>query len=157
LEVEFYGIDGRELRRVKNKTIVEIIQPRVEEVFSLIAKELETLGWLEVIVPGGVILTGGGAQLKGLSEASMELLGVPSRLGLPQFENMEVIGTTDYISKLTFAAGISLLHYSQNPPLWGMSVNGRSHLGFDLTLGRKSRNGIGRKFQNFFEELFSYP
>ncbi len=152
-EVEFYGIDGRETRRVKKKTIVEIIQPRVEEIVTLIGKDLETAGWLEVIVPGGVIITGGGSLLRGLSDATTELLGVPSRLGLPQIESLEASG--DYLTNPAFATAVSLLHYSQHPPLWGVSANGKSRLGLDLGIGRKSRNGVGRRVQNFFEELFS--
>lgn len=152
-EVEFYGIDGREVRRVKKKTIVEIIQPRTEEIFSLIAKELDTAGWLEVIVPGGVILTGGGSQLRGLCEAATELLGVPARLGLPRSEDFAA--PNECLANAAFATAVALLYYSQNPPLWGVTTNGRSHLGLEFGLGRKTRHGLSRKVQNFLEELFS--
>ncbi|MBI2070271.1 MAG: cell division protein FtsA [Elusimicrobia bacterium] len=152
-EVEFHAIDGREIRRVKKRTLVEIIQPRIEEIFAMVAKELETSGWLEVIVPGGAILTGGGSQMRGLVEASMELLGVPSRIGLPQFQAVTVAG--ELTGNPSFATALSLLQFIQQPPLWTDKAGSRGRSGIDLGLGAKSRKGLTRKFTNFLEELFS--
>ncbi|MEK7287884.1 MAG: cell division protein FtsA [Elusimicrobiota bacterium] len=151
-DVEYQGIDGREIRRVKPRTIIEIVQPRVEEIFALVAKELEASGWLEVIVPGGVILAGGGSQMRGIVEASMELLGVPSRLGLPQLD--AVMAPNEILGNPAYATALSLLRFVHHPPLWVEKINGKGRLGFDFGRGR-SKNGLTRKLQHFLEELFS--
>ncbi|MBI4063900.1 MAG: cell division protein FtsA [Elusimicrobia bacterium] len=151
-EVEFHGIDGREIRRCKKKTIVDIIQPRIEEIFTMVAKELDTSGWLEVIVPGGVILTGGGSMLRGLIEASMELLGVPSRHGLAQLQT--VSAASEIASNPAFATALALLHFVQQPPLWSAKTNGKHRI-FEIGVGGRSKNGFSRKIQGFLEELFS--
>lgn len=151
-DVEYCGIDGREVRRIQKKTLVEIIQPRIEEMFGLIHKELEAAGWLEVIVPGGVILTGGGSLLRGLTEASMELLGVPSRLGLPQIEDFEA--PNEIALNPTYATAISALHFMRRPPFWGDRAFGSAR-SLEVNGGRKPASQVGRKLRNFFEELFS--
>lgn len=151
-DVEYPGLDGREIRRVKPKTIVDFIQPRVEEIFALVAKELETSGWLESIVPGGVILSGGGSQLRGTVEACMELLGVPARLGLPQFET--VASPSEILSSPAYSTALSLLRFVHHPPLWVEKINGKGRFGLEFGHGR-SKSGLSRRLQNFFEELFS--
>ncbi|MBI4368882.1 MAG: cell division protein FtsA [Elusimicrobia bacterium] len=153
-EVEFPAIDGREMRRAKKKQILEIVQPRVEEIFAMAAKDLEAAGWLDAIVPGGAILVGGGSRLRGLAEASQELFGVPSRLGLPQIG--DALAPEEFLNNPTFTTALSLLHFVQHPPLWGEKANGKRRRSLDNgMLGAKSRNGLTRKMQSFFEEIFS--
>ncbi|MEK6544279.1 MAG: cell division protein FtsA [Elusimicrobiota bacterium] len=152
-DIEYFGIDGREIKRIKKKTLVEVIQPRVEEMFTLIHKDLETAGWLDTIVPGGIILTGGGSLLRGLTEASMELMGVPSRLGLPQLEDFE--SPNEIVLNPTYATAIAGLHFFRRPPLWGDRSFSGGRGSTDAIIGRKSRNGVGRKIRDFIEELFS--
>ncbi|MBI4669211.1 MAG: cell division protein FtsA, partial [Elusimicrobia bacterium] len=124
-EVEYHGIDGREVRRAKKRAIIEILQPRLEEIFVMIQKDLETSGLLEVIVPGGVIVTGGGSQLRGIIEASTELLNVPSRLGLPQLEG--IMTPADIASNPSYATVLALVRFAHQPPLWHDKTNGRNH------------------------------
>lgn len=83
-EVAYVGIDGRTQQTVKAKTLVSIIQPRIEEIFTLVRDEVQKSGLEELVVPGGAVLTGGGALLKGMPEAAAQCLEMPVRLGLPR-------------------------------------------------------------------------
>ena len=77
-------MDGRTPRRLKRTAIFDYIAPRVEEIFTLISEELQRSNYADHVAGGGVILTGGGAQLKGVAQAAEQILDLPVRMGLPQ-------------------------------------------------------------------------
>jgi cell division protein FtsA len=58
-DIECHGIDGRTPMRVKTSTMMGIILPRVEEIFSIVAEDLQNSSYADVVAPGGAILTGG--------------------------------------------------------------------------------------------------
>ncbi len=106
-EIEFVGVDGRTVRKTNTKFLSEIIAPRVEEIFETINNEIQNANFFDVIVPGGVIITGGGSLLSGIDRACEEVLGISSRLGVCQ----GVKGPQDIISNPSFATAIGLLKY----------------------------------------------
>jgi len=106
-EVEFMGVDGRTLRKVTRKYLSEIIAPRLEEIFDKISNELQSSPYADVIVPGGIILTGGGASLEGATIAAEKILGVSTRLGLPQ----GVTGANNIVADPSYATDLGLLKY----------------------------------------------
>jgi len=65
------------------KNLVDIIEPRVSEIFDLIQKELKKIGRQELL-PGGVILTGGGAKLSKIKELAKQQLKLPCSIGSPK-------------------------------------------------------------------------
>lgn len=65
------------------KDIVDIIEPRVSEIFDLIQKELKKAGRQELL-PGGVVLTGGGAKLPKIKELAKQQLKLPCAIGSPK-------------------------------------------------------------------------
>ena len=65
------------------KTLVNIIEPRVSEIFELIQKELKKIGRQELL-PGGIVLTGGGAKLPKIKDLARQHLMLPCELGVPQ-------------------------------------------------------------------------
>ena len=65
------------------KQLVDIIGPRVIELLDLMQKELKKIGRQELL-PGGVILTGGGAKLPHIKELAKEVLGLPCDIGVPK-------------------------------------------------------------------------
>jgi len=125
-EIEFTGVDGRTVRKTSVKFLSEIIAPRVEEIFEKINEVVQDANFSDVIVPGGVIITGGGSLLGGILTASEQVLGVSSRLGICH----SVRGPQEIVSNPSFATAIGLLKYrpslesSQRPlfirriPLW---------------------------------------
>lgn len=62
------------------KALVDIIEPRVSEIFDQVAKELKKIGKQELL-PGGVVLTGGGAKLPKIKELAREMLKLPCEIG----------------------------------------------------------------------------
>ncbi|MFA5138913.1 MAG: cell division protein FtsA [Elusimicrobiota bacterium] len=82
VEIEFKGVDGRTAHRVKNSTLMNIILPRVEEMFTYVGEEVQNSNFADLVVPGGAIVSGGGAMLKGMTDAVEAVLSMPARLGL---------------------------------------------------------------------------
>ncbi|MBI4385912.1 MAG: cell division protein FtsA, partial [Elusimicrobia bacterium] len=76
-EVRFVGIDGRKTHTVKTSTLMGIILPRVEQIFTVIGEEVANSNFGDLIVPIGGVLTGGGALLRGLPEAAEQILSMP--------------------------------------------------------------------------------
>ncbi len=81
-EIEVPGVGGHLARRVPRRVLSDIVEPRVEEIFAVIRKRIEDSGLLEQL-SAGVVLTGGGALLSGMTEVAEEILGMPVRLGTP--------------------------------------------------------------------------
>ena len=105
--VEISDIDGENKHTVSKKYLVDIIEPRVSEIFSLVRNEVIKSGCYESI-PGGVIITGGSSLLPGILEISEEVLNLPSRLGKPHYEGE----LADMLNDPSYSAAIGLLNYA---------------------------------------------
>lgn len=93
---------------LSKRTIVEgIMAPRMKEMFSLVAKELQKNNLLSVI-PAGIVLSGGGAETVGIIEVAKRTLNLPARVGRP----VELKGLIDDIQKPSYATAIGLLLYA---------------------------------------------
>jgi len=80
--LEVPSVGGRKARVLSRQILCEIIQPRVEEMFSMVAEELGRSGF-ERALHAGVVLTGGGAMLEGITEIAEDALDCPVRRGSP--------------------------------------------------------------------------
>ena len=76
------GVGGRAPLEIDSKLLAQIIQPRMEEIFEIAALEIKRSGYSRHL-SGGVVLTGGGALIKGTSELAREVLGMPVKIGIP--------------------------------------------------------------------------
>jgi len=76
-------IDGEEPLVFSRKTLTEIIEARVSEIFALVNKELKKVA-AHIMLPAGVVLTGGGAKLPGIRELAKKELKLPCRIGTPR-------------------------------------------------------------------------
>ena len=74
------GIAGRTPREVSRNVLATIIEPRMEEIFSLVAKELRSSG-VGGVITGGIMLTGGGSLLPGTVDLAESIFDLPARLG----------------------------------------------------------------------------
>ena len=105
------GVAGRESKEVSRSVLASIIEPRVEEIFSLVARELKK-GHLTEMLSAGVIITGGAAQLEGSLELAEQIFDLPAKLGTPlQFENSAQITPGP-----AFSTGVGLIHYAMVRP-----------------------------------------
>lgn len=106
-DVEYTNVDGRTVNKIRRSTLVEIIQPRVEELFNLVNDELKNSGYVDYIAPGGVVMTGGGSKLQGMVAAAEQVLSLPTRLGIPQGIN----GPESIIGDLSYATALGLINF----------------------------------------------
>ncbi|MDK2820685.1 MAG: cell division protein FtsA [Clostridia bacterium] len=104
--IEIQSIGGKEKREVSKKILASIIEPRLEEIFVLIRQEIAA-SQFQGLLPGGVILTGGGAQLEGITQLGTEILDMPVRLGLPEGTR----GLSDMVSSPAYATAVGLVKY----------------------------------------------
>jgi cell division protein FtsA len=101
------GVAGRESKEVSRSVLASIIEPRMEEIFSLVARELKK-GHFSGTLAAGVILTGGASQLAGTAELAEQIFDLPAKLGTPfNFENH-----LDMNPGPAYATGVGLIHYS---------------------------------------------
>src|SRR5438132_4790595 len=82
--IEVPGVGERGPRELSRQTLAEVIEPRVEELYSLIQRELRTSG-LEELLSSGIVVTGGSAQMKGMVKLGEEVFHMPVRVGVAQY------------------------------------------------------------------------
>src|SRR6185369_3936909 len=75
------GIGGRPPLEVDKRLLAQIIQPRMEEIFEIAAMEIKRSGYSRHL-SAGIVLTGGGALIKGAAERAREALGMPLKIGI---------------------------------------------------------------------------
>ena len=107
-DLESLGIN--EIKKVSKKTLTEgIIKPRLNEIFSMVKIALDREG-LAARVPAGAVITGGGAETVGASEAARRMLSLPVRIGIPK----GVGGLIDDVMNPTFAVAIGFILHSSD-------------------------------------------
>ncbi|MDP2837671.1 MAG: cell division protein FtsA [Candidatus Moranbacteria bacterium] len=108
-EIDLGMIDSQEEGMVSQHHVVEIIEARLEEIFSFVNTELKNIG-REGLLPGGVVLTGGGALLPGAVELAKNILRLPAQIGYPK----PLGGILDQVDNPQFATAIGLILLSQS-------------------------------------------
>jgi cell division protein FtsA len=105
-EIEVPGVGGHAPRKVARRVLGDIVEPRVEELFSEVRRRIEESGLIDHL-SAGMVLTGGAVQMEGIVEAAEEILGMPVRLGVP----VGVKGIVQLIQGPQWATGVGLVHY----------------------------------------------
>jgi cell division protein FtsA len=104
--IEVPGVGGRKPRIVSRRLLAEIIEPRVEEIFSLIQREVMKSGYQELL-SGGAVITGGSTLLEGMPELAEFVFEMPVKRGIP----LGLGGLRDVVNSPKFATGVGLLKY----------------------------------------------
>lgn len=104
--IEVPAVGGRKAREVSRATLTKIIEPRVEEIYSLVAQEILNSGYKHLLSTG-VVITGGSSLLDGSPELAEFILELPVRRGAPQ----GVGGLTDVVSSPIYSTAVGLLLY----------------------------------------------
>jgi len=99
-------VAGKAAGSVSRQILCEIIEPRLDEIFELIQKEIAKSGY-ESSLASGVVMTGGSLLLCGAIEMAERSLDMPVRLGVPK----HVGGLVDIISSPIYATGVGLVLY----------------------------------------------
>ena len=111
-EIDLSQIDSQEDGAVSHFHVVEIIEARLEEIFSLINKELKSVGKAGLL-PAGVVLTGGGAKLPRIVTFAKESLGLPAQIGFP----VRLGGILDKVDDPSFATAVGLILWQKENDL----------------------------------------
>ncbi|HYL90364.1 MAG TPA: cell division protein FtsA [Burkholderiales bacterium] len=102
--LEVPGIGERGARSLSRQTLSEVIEPRVEELYSLVQQVLRESGF-EELLSSGVVLTGGSAVMRGMVELGEEIFHMPVRIGVPRYAG----GLADVVRAPRYATAVGLL------------------------------------------------
>jgi|TARA_B110001454_G_scaffold15612_2_gene14009 cell division protein FtsA len=109
------SVGERPARDLSRMALAEVVEPRYDELFTLIQAELRRSGY-EELVAAGIVLTGGTSKMEGVVELAEEIFHMPVRLAKP----IGVTGLTDVINNPIYATAVGLLLYAamqQNDPI----------------------------------------
>ncbi|WP_020394259.1 cell division protein FtsA [Thiolinea disciformis] len=104
--IEVPGVGEREARSLSTQTLASVIEPRYEELFALVLKELQRSGFEERI-GAGIVLTGGTSKMKGVVELAEEVFHMPVRVGMPR----DIGGLRGEVENPIHSTGVGLLLY----------------------------------------------
>ncbi|HAV42812.1 TPA: cell division protein FtsA [bacterium] len=104
--IQVPGVGGREPKTLPRQVLAEIIEPRMEEIFSLINRQIRMSGY-ENSITAGIVLTGGGAMLEGSCELAERIFDLPVRVGYPK----GVEGLKEVVNNPLYATGVGLVLY----------------------------------------------
>jgi cell division protein FtsA len=104
--IEIPDMSGRGGRKLPRQILAEILEPRVEEIFTLVKREILRAGMKDYIT-SGVVLTGGSALLEGISSVAESVFELPVRVGTPQ----GISGLVDVVNNPMYATGVGLVVY----------------------------------------------
>ncbi|MGC8837797.1 MAG: cell division protein FtsA [Anaerolineae bacterium] len=102
IEVALFGDSGRQ--PVLRTYVAEILEARAEEILTLIMREVKRSGF-DGLLPAGLVLCGGSANLAGLRELGRSVLGLPTRIGVPR----GVEGLVEKVSDPAYATSVGIL------------------------------------------------
>jgi cell division protein FtsA len=101
------GLRGRDPKEITLKNLASIIQARMEEIIELVNFEIINSGYSKKII-GGIVVTGGGAQLKHLTQLFEYMTGMDTRIGYPT-EHLANTNDLDKLASPMFSTGIGLV------------------------------------------------
>jgi cell division protein FtsA len=128
--IEVPAVGGRAPKKLSKGILAEILEPRVEEIFSLLKKELFSNG-LENSFPAGFVLTGGSVVLEGITEIAESVFNVPVRIGEPN----KIGGLKDIVKNPAYATGVGLVIFGSRATC-KMDFKETQTLGFSGILNR---------------------
>ena len=132
--IEVPGVGGRKPRVLSRQVLGEILEPRVEEIFSLIYSELTRSGHGDTI-RSGVVITGGSAELQGVTELAEQIFNSPARVGYPQ----GMSGLVEIVNKPMYATAVGLVLYGSKTNKKAKKFRIRDTNIFNRVMGRMKR------------------
>jgi len=136
--IQVPSVGDRPPRRLERQTLAQVVEARYRELFNHVHKQLRQSGF-DSMIPAGLVLTGGGAKMEGVTELAEEILHMPVRLGTPQ----GVVGLSEVVNNEIHATGVGLLLYGSR-----MESSARRPI-----IGR-GREGILSRVKSWFQGDF---
>jgi cell division protein FtsA len=132
--IQVPSVGDRPARGLSRQSLAEVVEPRYDELFTLVQAELRRSGY-EDLVAAGIVLTGGTSKMEGVVELAEEIFHMPVRLGSPQ----NVSGLSDIVNNPIYSTGVGLLHYAQK-----QHENGR-------TVYRETKPDLWQQIKKWFQ------
>ena len=102
------GVGDKPPKELSRQALAEVVEPRYDELFTLVQAELRRSGF-EDLVAAGIVLTGGSSKMEGVIELAEEIFHMPVSLGTPK----HVTGLKDIVRNPIYATGVGLLLYGK--------------------------------------------
>jgi len=106
--IEVPSVGDRPSRQLARQTLAEVVEPRYEELFTLVKAELQRSGY-EDLIAAGIVLTGGSSKMEGAIELAEEIFHMPVRVGVPQY----VSGLSDVVKNPIYSTGVGMLLFGR--------------------------------------------
>jgi cell division protein FtsA len=147
--VDVPSVGGRKPRQLSRQVLSEIIQPRVEEIFTLVARELARAGFQDAAT-AGVVVTGGTSIMEGVPELAEQVFDLPVRRGMPgrvrERGEPTVTGLVDVVRSPIYATAV------------GLALHGARREGAPTTVVRLDEGPwlvrLVRRLAGWFSEIF---
>jgi cell division protein FtsA len=136
--IDVPGLGDRGPRQLSRQTLAEVIEPRVEELFTLVQQVFRQSGF-EELLSSGIVLTGGSSVMQGMVELGEEIFHMPVRLGVPRYAG----GLQDVVQTPRYATAVGLLLEGKSQ--FERGILARQTGGFRTTL-RRMREWFQRNF-----------
>jgi cell division protein FtsA len=128
------SVGERKDRDLSRQALAEVVEPRYDELFTLIQAELRRSGY-EDLIAAGIVLTGGTSKMEGVVELAEEIFHMPVSIGKPG----NVTGLTDIVRNPIYATAVGLLQY------------GAKQIGEEVVVPpAENRSGMVGKVKNWF-------
>jgi cell division protein FtsA len=137
--IEVPSVGGRKSRTLSRQTLAEIIEPRVEEILTLVQGEIVRSGYANLI-GSGIVLTGGTSIMDGMPEIAEQVFNLPVRRGYP----MGISGLVDLVNSPIYATGVGLVIYGSRNPSKGAIQTGKTDI--ISKASRRMRDWLGEFF-----------
>jgi cell division protein FtsA len=115
------SVGDRPPRDLSRQSLAEVVEPRYDELFTLIQAELRRSGY-EDLIPSGIVLTGGTSKMEGAVELAEEIFHMPVRVGYPA----SIEGLADVVRNPIYSTAVGLLLYGAKHVSEGSVTGGRS-------------------------------
>jgi len=134
------SVGDRPPRDLSRQSLAEVVEPRYDELFTLVQSEIRRSGF-EPVLAGGIVLTGGTAKMEGAVELAEEIFHMPVRLGSPNQKG----GLQDIVRNPIYATGVGLLHYGMKQQFSTMN---------NSTKKSSSEMSVLEKMKRWFKDNF---
>ena len=139
--IEVPSVGGRKPRVLSRQLLAEILEPRVEEIFSLVNREIIKSGF-EDLIASGIVITGGSTILEGMPELAEQVFNLPVRRGTPR----NLGGLVDVVNSPVYATGVGLVVYGSK----NVGISEFPATQTDENLFRR----VSRRMKEWFGEFF---
>ncbi len=143
--IDVPSVGGRKPRTLMRKTLADIIEPRAEEICTLIYEEIKKSGY-EKLLASGVVLTGGCANLEGITELAEGIFNLPTRRGYPT----GISGLKDVVDNPLYATGVGLALYGYK----NAKTRKRRYPKGESLVKLFNHGSIVEKITKWFKEIF---